>query len=548
MNVLLGFFVAMSVTAALIPPLIRMAGRGALLDQPGERKVHSVPIPRVGGIAMAVGLLLALVLALWGQFDRTVQGYCAGLVVLLAFGVWDDRGALSPATKFLGQALAVIIVMLWGGVSIASITLADRLLLPWWLASPLTFLFLVGATNAVNLSDGLDGLAGGTTLLCLGAVALLAYFSGNALVTIAALVTAGAVLGFLRFNTHPARVFMGDSGSQILGFTAAVLAVILTQDARAPLSAALPLLLLGLPIIDTLMVMADRLAAGRSPFAADRNHIHHRLLELGLSHSEAVIVLYLGQALLFLAAWSLRFHSDVDVLLVFIAVSVVVLAMLRRARARAWRLRSVAAARRAPPRLERLLAWARAPQHLFRWSYWVAAVLCGSYAVAVCLQAPGTTLDIRVLAAAAGALVLTSLALRWSRPAGATSDKVGLYVCAVLVAYLGQNASGSSAELRLFEWLVLPALGLTTAMRFWLSYDRRMNVTTLDVLIIVLAVLVPALAGPLVQPAYPVGPTLLRAIVLFYALEALTQGAEGHWRWLSMAGVLCAASIAGLAA
>jgi UDP-GlcNAc:undecaprenyl-phosphate GlcNAc-1-phosphate transferase len=548
MNSLLGFFVAMSVTAALIPPLIRYANSGHLLDQPDERKVHRVPVPRVGGIAMAAGLLLGLALTLWGHVDRTVAAYTAGLIVLLVFGVLDDRHSLRAATKFLGQALAVIIVMVWGGVSVASITLADRLMLPWWVADPLTFLFLVGATNAVNLSDGLDGLAGGTSLLCLGALALLAYVSGNAMVTIAALVAAGAVLGFLRFNTHPANVFMGDSGSQILGFSAAVLAVILTQDTAAPLSAALPLLLMGLPIIDTLMVMSDRLAAGKSPFLADRNHIHHRLLELGLSHGEAVTALYLGQALLFLAAWTLRYHSDVDILLVFIAVSVVVLVPLRYARARKWQLRPRVSRSESWPRIERLVSWWREPQHLFRWSYWGAAVLAAAYALAVQWRSPIVARDAGQLAAAAGVLLLASLVVRWRRLEGALADKLGLYVCAVLLAYLAQGEAAASADLRLVEWCLLPALALTTALRFGLSYNRRLQLTTLDVLIAVITLLVSVLAGPLLRPAYPIGSILLRSFLLFYALEALIQGAGRHWRWLSLAGVACLAGVFALSA
>src|SRR5262245_37030679 len=205
MSLLLGFLLAMSVTMALIPPLMQVAERFHFLDLPNRRKVHAVAVPRVGGIAMAAGTLLAL--AASGRFAQPMPAYLAGVVVLLGFGVWDDRNTLSAPVKFAGQIVAAAIIMGWGGVEISTLTLTDRVMLPHWIGLPLTFLFLLGVTNAINLADGLDGLAGGTTLLALAALALLAFTSGNPFVGIVAIVISGAILGFLRFNTHPARVF-----------------------------------------------------------------------------------------------------------------------------------------------------------------------------------------------------------------------------------------------------------------------------------------------------------------------------------------------------
>src|SRR5262249_29281688 len=158
--------------------------------------------------------------------------------------------------KFLGQLLAVALCMWLGGIRIDTFTFgAETIVLPPLLSGSITFLFLVGVTNAVNLSDGLDGLAGGIALLCFCALALLAAASHNNTVMALALIEAGAILGFLRFNTHPARVFMGDGGSQVLGFTIGVLAILVTQSESSVVSAVLPLLLVGMPIIDTLAVM-----------------------------------------------------------------------------------------------------------------------------------------------------------------------------------------------------------------------------------------------------------------------------------------------------
>src|SRR5208283_5137445 len=275
MKTLLGFVLAMSLTMLLIPLLMRWAAPLGFLDQPEARKVHTTPVPRVGGIAMAVAVLLALLI--WGITTPAMQALWAGIAILLAFGVWDDRRPLRAASKFVGQAIAALVMMGWGGLRISSLTLTERMMLPAWISLPLTFLFLVGCTNAFNLADGLDGLAGGMAILCLCGTALLAYTVGNNAVGSVAVLMVGALIGFLRFNTHPARVFMGDGGSQMLGFSAAVLALLLTQDQQIPLSTALPLLLLGMPIIDTLMVMSVRLLRGFSPFIADRRHVHHRL-------------------------------------------------------------------------------------------------------------------------------------------------------------------------------------------------------------------------------------------------------------------------------
>src|SRR5262245_47974332 len=165
MDWMLGFLVAMTVTMALIPPLMQVAGRLHVLDAPGERKVHSTPIPRVGGIAMAMGLVLGL--ALFGDFAQPMPAYLTGVITLLVFGVLDDRFTLSPGQKLAGQILAAVIVMVWGDISIGSVTLIERYELPDWIAAPLTFFFILGVTNAINLADGLDGLAGGMTLLSL---------------------------------------------------------------------------------------------------------------------------------------------------------------------------------------------------------------------------------------------------------------------------------------------------------------------------------------------------------------------------------------------
>src|SRR5882762_5808399 len=237
----------------LLPVLGRFASKCGIVDRPGTRKVHAAPIPRIGGLAMAIGVLVAALLTI--QLERGDRYFLAAAGVLTVFGVLDDRFDLDYRIKLAGQILAVLIVVFLGEIQILSITLDDRVMLPQWLSVPLTIFFLVGITNAINLADGLDGLAGGTTFLCFGALAMLAHSSGQTVCASLALAFAGAVLGFLRFNTYPASVFMGDTGSQLLGFAVGVLSLRATQTGDSAISAATPILLLALPILDTLSVM-----------------------------------------------------------------------------------------------------------------------------------------------------------------------------------------------------------------------------------------------------------------------------------------------------
>jgi UDP-GlcNAc:undecaprenyl-phosphate/decaprenyl-phosphate GlcNAc-1-phosphate transferase len=328
-------FISVLITIALTPLLSAVAIRNDLVDHPGGRKIHSRPIPRIGGVAMACGAFAPLLF--WHHADRFVTAFLAGAAVLVLFGLLDDLQDLSPKVKFFGQILAALVVIIGGGVQITSLgsLLPDMFRLPPTVAIPLTLVAIIGVTNAINLADGLDGLAGGICLLIFSALVCLAYLVGNQVIGLIALAMVGVLFGFLRFNTHPATVFMGDAGSQFLGFSAATLAISLTQSAPA-LSPVLPLILLGFPILDTLTVMVTRVAQKRSPFSADKNHFHHNLLGLGLHQSESVLVIYLLQTLLAGGALVLRFYSDWVLLLCYLGFSGTVLLVFTYARSSDW--------------------------------------------------------------------------------------------------------------------------------------------------------------------------------------------------------------------
>ena len=327
-------------TIGLIPVLQAFASRMKMMDTPGARKVHSQPIPRVGGIAMAVGAFVPV--ALWNLSDPFVRAYLAGAVVMVAFGIVDDLRNLKPKWKLLGQLAAALVVVFYGGVTIHSLgaLLPEGAVLPEWVCVPMTVLAIVGVTNAVNLSDGLDGLAGGICLLIFACIGYLAWQGEDVVIGLVALALAGSIFGFLRFNTHPATVFMGDTGSQLLGFSAVTLSLSLTQG-DTPLSPMVPLVLLGLPVLDTLSVMAIRIANRRSPFSADMNHIHHNLMALGLQQGESVVTIYTLQMFLVASAFLFRFHSDWLLLGGYLVFSFATILFLTVANGARWNRRPV---------------------------------------------------------------------------------------------------------------------------------------------------------------------------------------------------------------
>jgi len=519
MSLLLAALIALSITTACMPGLQRWALRVGLTDRPGARKVHTAPVPRVGGIAMAAGILLPALMAV--PLHATMVGFLGGALVLLTFGVWDDRCDLDYRLKFLGQFVAVALVIAVGHVRIAELTLDHPVVLPQALSWLLTFGFLVGVTNAMNLADGLDGLAGGLALLCLCAIAVFGAICGNHTVMAIALLESGAILGFLRFNTHPAQVFMGDGGSQLLGFSIGVLSILATQGDRSVLSAALPLLLLGLPILDTVAVMARRALTGRSPFASDRSHLHHRLLDLGFAHHEAVVLIYCVQLGLFLLAYFLRFESDLLILGVFVVFSATMLATLRLATRRHWHAHTG----RALPIASALMARLRQPaaaQLISRVAAWLMGCGFVAYAAMVIVARRHVAGDISALSAT---LLLLVVGLSYFGFLSSLSwlERLAAYVGVIMLVYLDQTALARTPLLTSFTWGAVMLTAAGALARVLLSEKRRFEVTALDVLVAFIAVVVPNLPGLDSLPRdLPGG--ILKAVVLLYVVE-MTEGA-----------------------
>jgi UDP-GlcNAc:undecaprenyl-phosphate GlcNAc-1-phosphate transferase len=522
------FIVAMAVTMVCLPMLARLATKWLIIDQPGVRKVHTAPIPRVGGVAMAAGAVVAAALTV--DLQAADRWFLSAAAVLILFGVLDDRFDLNYRIKLVGQLLAVGIVVFFGGVRIQMIALDDRLMLPDWIAIPLTMFFLVGVTNAVNLADGLDGLAGGTTFLCLCAVALLSSVADSGSSTALALAFAGAVLGFLRFNTYPASVFMGDAGSQLLGFTIGVLSIRATQSGLSEISAAVPILLLAVPILDTLSVMVQRFSEGRSPFSPDKNHIHHKLLALGFDHHEAVMVIYAVQGALFVLAYFLRYESDAVILGLVSVFFLVAICVFQIATRTSWRFRRDAMAE---TRMPRLLDMMQQPGVLPRWSYGVIAAAIGAYATLIVVETAELGSDFRVLIIALLA-VMAGCAVFLRKAPLIFVEKAALYVTATLIVYLDAVLVPEGRLVSAVGWTAVGFAALGSALRLRLYNDRGFQVTPLDLIVLFMALVVPSLPGTLHLPNGG-ALAIAKLVIVFYALEMLVSRSEKRAIWLRLA-------------
>jgi len=306
------FFTSLLLSLLFIPVSSKVALRLNVLDLPDDRKIHDHPLPRMGGIAIAVSFFLAIVMCL--KITPQLLGYILGGGTAVFIGLLDDKFYISPKIKFVGEIVAAAIFILvsntyltglgnlfgWGEVYFGSL-------------GPLFTVFcMVGVMNALNLSDGLDGLAAGISVVSLIFLAILAYEISSWYVLTVIVALFGSVIGFLRFNNHPARLFMGDTGSLLLGFALGAIAVDLTsgqggENSVAPVTLAV---ILGVPIVDTLYVMGRRLIKGLNPFHPDKTHLHHRLLRLGLLHSEVVAIIYALTIFFCFLGWSIMFWPD----------------------------------------------------------------------------------------------------------------------------------------------------------------------------------------------------------------------------------------------
>ncbi len=281
---------ALVASIILTPLVIKLAFRIGAVDRPNYRKVHGSIMPRIGGLAIFGAFLIGY--AILRPTDEHAAGILVGALIIIVIGFLDDMLEITAKAKLVGQLAAAVVVVAWGGLYIESINLPFIGQFDFgYLSIPITIIWIIGITNAINLIDGLDGLAAGVSTIALITIAVMAMIMGNIFVVATAAILAASSLGFLLFNFHPAKIFMGDTGSLFLGFMISVLALLGFKNV-AVVSLIIPVIILGIPISDTFFAIVRRIRMKQPISAPDKSHLHHCLLRSGFSHRQTVLIIY----------------------------------------------------------------------------------------------------------------------------------------------------------------------------------------------------------------------------------------------------------------
>ena len=328
-TIIAAFAVAAVLSYFFTPPVKNFAHKVGAIDVPKDaRRMHKKPIPRLGGLAIYGGFLCSILI--FGQLDETMLCVLLGAASIVALGIFDDVLALGAKLKFVVQIVAAAIPVCIGDLQIGLFTnlnpLSDTPFVHLGiLAVPVTIIWIVGITNAVNLIDGLDGLAVGVSSIAAITMLAVALLTGNMPIAITMAALAGACIGFMPYNLNPAKIFMGDTGSTFLGYMLATVSIMGLFKFYAVISFAVPFLILGLPIFDTANAIIRRVAAGRSPMSPDRGHVHHKLIDMGFNQKQAVAILYAISATLGLTAVVLTSSGEVKAIVLLLAVLAAIL-------------------------------------------------------------------------------------------------------------------------------------------------------------------------------------------------------------------------------
>lgn len=298
MSYLASFVLCFFITALSTPHIIKLAHYLKAVDEPNERKVHHTVMPRLGGLAIFVSVIIGYMvfdirnIAFDTEANSFLDAYLIASVLIVFTGVLDDIYELPAKPKFIVQLVAALIMVIYGDFLIQDIYLP---FLPeinlGWLSGVVTVIWIIGVTNSINLIDGLDGLSSGISSIAFGTMAFIAVLKGEVFVSLMCAMLMGSSFGFLVYNFYPARIFMGDTGSLFLGFSIAVFSLLGYKN-TAFVSFIVPLMLVSIPIFDTVWAIIRRLLKGQSPFKADKGHVHHQLLDKHCGHIGSVLILY----------------------------------------------------------------------------------------------------------------------------------------------------------------------------------------------------------------------------------------------------------------
>ena len=322
--VLLAMLIAAVLSFASTPLVKTLSVKVGAIDVPRDnRRMHDHPIPRMGGLAIFLGFVISVVLLL--PLDPPKQGMLLGSVMIVILGIFDDIYALPAKLKFVVQIAAALVAVLSGNriqvLSNPNIFSDNPVWQLGWLSIPVTLIWIVAITNAVNLIDGLDGLACGVSTISSVTMLVIALLVSEEDVAVMMGALAGACIGFLPYNLNPAKIFMGDTGATFLGYILATVSVEGMFKLPTIISFVVPFLMLGLPIFDVTFAVIRRLLRGQSPMSPDRSHVHHRLIDMGFSQKQAVGILYVVSAILGLSAVVLTASGALRAMVFLIAMS-----------------------------------------------------------------------------------------------------------------------------------------------------------------------------------------------------------------------------------
>jgi UDP-N-acetylmuramyl pentapeptide phosphotransferase/UDP-N-acetylglucosamine-1-phosphate transferase len=324
-RVFVGLGLALAITWALTPAVAELARRMGALDAPSARKIHSEPMPRLGGIAIYFGVIVPSLLLL--SFEGPMRGILVGASLITLVGMLDDVRGTSPFVK-LGLQFAVAGILVLYGVRLETLTFPGvGILVLGWVAIPFSLMWVVAIMNIVNFIDGMDGLAAGVCVISSVTFSIISLSLGRIDIGVLAAITAGSTAGFLRHNFYPASIFMGDSGSLLLGFLLAAITLQGFLKGVATVALLIPLLVLGIPIFDTGFAILRRIKNRQPVYLADRGHLHHRFANLGYSQRQTVMILYSWSGLMSIVALCMRF-APVWVTAIAAAIAVIVSALL----------------------------------------------------------------------------------------------------------------------------------------------------------------------------------------------------------------------------
>ncbi|MEG6523093.1 MraY family glycosyltransferase [Desulfotomaculum sp. 1211_IL3151] len=329
----MAFLLALGIALLITPGVRKAAFKIGAIDKPDPRKVHAKIMPRMGGLAVFIAFALTVLLT--QQLNDRLIGLLVGGFLIVLLGILDDTRGLPAKVKLLGQIAAAAAVIPFG-IQVEFITnpLNGQMIhLGLW-GIPVTIFWIISVTNAVNLIDGLDGLAGGTSFiaaLTLAAVTAVTWQQANLSggigmqVVALALILAASILGFLRYNFYPAKIFLGDTGSMFLGYALSTLAVMGVAKAATAISVIVPMVIMGLPLLDVLFAILRRYKSHRPIFEPDKEHLHHRMMALGLSHKQTVLAIYAVNLLLGISAFLLTVMTTSQAVLLLLILTVVII-------------------------------------------------------------------------------------------------------------------------------------------------------------------------------------------------------------------------------